>query len=163
MKKLVFLAGPAGIGKSTQAKHYTETHPEESCHIVSADETRKRMYGSYLNFPPNKNMVLVYEEMWKEANGYLQNETGDVTVIFDTTMLINKWRNLFLDMVKGYDRAELYLLKLHDWSLCLKRNKMRPEVKWVPEEVILSMIANYEEPDEKTKNRFDLIETVYLD
>lgn len=163
MKKLVFLSGPAGIGKSTFAKQYVEGHPDERCYIISADETRKGMYGSYQAFPPGKNMMPVYEEMLRQANKHLSEEPGNVTILFDTTMLINKWRNLFLDKSVPTDRKELYLLKLHDWSLCLKRNKLRPEEKWVPEEVILSMINNYEEPDAETKNRFDHIETVYLD
>ncbi len=163
MRKLVLVCGPAGIGKSTFSKGYIESHPEENVEILAADDVRKDMYGSYQAFPPNKNMMIVYDKMIEIAHAEFE-EHENLTMIFDTTMLYDERRMYFQRNLKDVvDSFEMYLLKLHDYSICLERNKKRPEEKWVPEEVIISMINGYTDPTEEVKSHFDVVKTVYVD
>jgi uridine kinase len=55
MKKLILVAGPAGIGKSRYCRKLRQTHPQENVHILSSDEIRKAMTHSYRLFPLDKN------------------------------------------------------------------------------------------------------------
>jgi tRNA uridine 5-carbamoylmethylation protein Kti12 len=148
MKKLLFISGPAGIGKSTYCRNYINEHPEEKCKIISSDEIRRGLTGSYKEFLPGKDNAA---------------KEDDVTVMLDTTMLFDERRVYFLDNISGYDYKELDLLKLHDYSICLKRNHERIQEKWVPEEVIQSMIDGYEDPSKEVSARFDQVKTIYLD
>jgi predicted ABC-type ATPase len=50
MKKLILVAGPAGIGKSRYCRTYAQTHPQENVQILSSDEIRKAMTHSYRLF-----------------------------------------------------------------------------------------------------------------
>ena len=68
MKKLILVCGPAAIGKSTWSNGYRNSHPDEKVVIISADDLRCELYGSYRNFPPNNNMMLVYNEMINRAS-----------------------------------------------------------------------------------------------
>lgn len=162
MKKLLLISGPAGIGKSTYCRNYINEHPEEKCKIISSDEIRRGLTGSYKEFLPGKDMNPIYKMMVDTANDYAAKE-DDVTVMLDTTMLFDERRVYFLDNISGYDYKELDLLKLHDYSICLKRNHERIQEKWVPEEVIQSMIDGYEDPSKEVSARFDQVKTIYLD
>lgn len=162
MKKLVLVAGPAGIGKSTFARNYVHSHPQENCFVISADEVRKSMCGSYKDFPPNHDMHPVYDEMVRLGKKYIE-ENESLTLIIDTTMLYNRLRLFWIDSLPGFDIRELYLIKVHDYELCLKRNKLRDEEKWVPEEVIASMASHYEDPNDEVKSKVDHIVVVYND
>ncbi len=162
MKKLILVSGPAGIGKSTYCKKYAASHPDEKVVIIAADDTRKEMYGGYDKFPPDGNMMHVYERMIvKAANQAKENQ--DVTVIFDTTMLYDERRLFFVRNLPEFEHKELILLKLHDYSLCLKRNHERPKDKWVPDNIIMDMANHYEDPSENTKKHFVNVEEIYVD
>lgn len=158
----MLICGPAGIGKSTFAKKYVEEHGDENCLIIAADEVRKEMCGSYKDFPPGKNMMPVYDKMIELAkSAYYGNKS--ITIIFDTTMLYDERRLYFIDNLPHFDEIDLYLLKMHDYSGCLFRNKQRDEEKWVPDEVISSMAQNYEDPGEEVHEKVSKIITVYKD
>jgi predicted kinase len=162
MKKLIFVCGPAGIGKSTFCQQYLKKHPNENVKIVSSDEERKRITGSYLLFPPNKDMRPVYREMVKTAASIFETNQ-DVTIMLDSTMLNDERRKFFLENLPLFDEYVLYLLKLRDWNICLIRNKMRQKEKWVPSYVIENMIKNYKDPKPELVAKFKTVETVYLD
>lgn len=162
MKKLILVSGPAAIGKSTWSKAYMVSHPDEKVEIIAADEVRKDMYGSYRCFPPNGNMMIIYEKMIEIASDYAKNNES-VTVIFDTTMLYDERRLFFRRHLSMFDDYSLVCLKLHDYSLCLKRNKMRPEEKWVPENIIADMAKHYADPSDETKAHFDHFYEIYVD
>jgi predicted kinase len=87
----------------------------------------------------------------------------DVTVLLDTTMLQNDRRLYFLDRLTEFDDIELDLLKVHDYRLCLQRNKRRNPEKWVPEEVVEDMIKSYEEPSDEVRRRCKRVADVYVD
>lgn len=166
MKKLILVAGPAGIGKSSYCETYRQNHPEENVQIISSDEIRKRLTGSYRIFPTDKNgrrdMSPVYEMMVEEAET-LSEKNPNVTVMLDTTMLEDDRRLYFLNRLPLFEERDLKLMKLHDYTLCLKRNKQRNPEKWVPDEVIIDMTKNYFDPSEEVMKRLTNVEDVYLD
>ena len=162
MKKLILVCGPAAIGKSTWSHGYMVSHPDEKVEIITADEVRKEMYGSYRSFPPNNNMLLVYDEMIDRARR-LCEENESVTVLFDTTMLYDERRLYFKRHLPCFDHFTLILLKLHDYELCIKRNKMREEDKWVPEDVIRDMAKCYLDPSPDCIAHFDEYKEIYVD
>lgn len=162
VKKLLLICGPAGIGKSTFARKYVEEHPLENCLIIAADEVRKEMCGSYKDFPPGKNMMPIYDKMIELAKKAYE-ESPSLTLIFDTTMLYDERRLYFIDNLPHFDEIDLYLLKMHDYSGCLTRNKQRIEEKQVPDEVIESMAQNYEDPGEEVHDKVTRIITLYRD
>ena len=162
MKKLILVCGPAAIGKSTWSHKYQEEHPDEKVVIIAADDVRRDMYGSYRAFPPNRNMMLVYNEMIDRASK-LADENESVTVLFDTTMLYDERRVYFRRHLPMFDYYSLILLKLHDYEKCIARNKMREEDKWVPEEVIRDMAANYLDPAPDCVAQFNEYKEIYVD
>lgn len=153
------LTGIPGSGKSTWAKNYAKSHP--NTFIVDTDEVRKSVTGSYQIFPPDRHVL--YDKMIAEANEYFSKASGDCTVIEDSTFTDNYRRQYYMERIKGYDKAYLFMMKLHDYSICYKRNKMRPEPKWVPEDAITNFINNYEDPTPEVSSFFDEIKVIYLD
>lgn len=162
MRKLLFICGPAGIGKSTFSKYYAKGHPKEHIEVVSSDEIRKSHYGSYANFPGKEAMGNIYTEMCEKA-AELFEQNQDITIILDTTMLNDQRRLFFLDRLPVFDESICYLLKLHDYSMVYERNKTRPKEKWVPEETIKGMIDSYQDPAPEVAARFSKVVTVYVD
>jgi predicted kinase len=162
VRKIIFVCGPAGIGKSTYCQGYIAAHPSEDVHIIASDEIRKSMTGSYLKFPPNHNMALVYGAMCDVANA-LYAKGNDVTIMLDTTMLTDERRRFFLDHLAPFEEKDLVLLKLHDYQIIYERNKKRIPEKWVPEDVIGDMIASYQDPSPDFAKNFTHVSTVYLD
>jgi len=163
MKKLILVAGPAGIGKSTYCRDYVSKHNEEDVHIVSSDETRRAMCGGYDKFPPHHDMSPIYQAMVKEAKSIAQGKE-DVTVMIDMTLLYNERRMFFYhNLAESFDSFQLIMLKVHDYRLCLERNHKRIQEKWVPAETVLDMASHYEEPDEEVKSHFSPISEVYVD
>ena len=162
MKKLILVCGPAAIGKSTFCNNYAKEHPNENVRVISADEVRKEMCGSYKNFPPNKNMKPIYEKIVEIAKD-LYNTMENVTVMLDTTMLYDGLRLYFIEQLPMFKDRHLYLLKLHDYSQCLIRNKKRIEEKWVPEEIIISMCESYADPKPEVIKQFVTYKEFYVD
>lgn len=107
-------------------------------------------------------MAPVYGGM-VEAAHTLAKENTNLTVLLDTTMLYDERRLFFVDHLPEYEEVDLYLLKLHDYSLCFTRNKERIPEKWVPEEVISDMIKKYNDPAPEVAKRFHEVQTIYLD
>jgi hypothetical protein len=66
-------------------------------------------------------------------------------------------RTYYLDRLKGYDKIILHMIKMHDYSICFKQNKMRIKDKWVPEEVMQKQLASYVDPSPEVAKRFDEI------
>ena len=162
MRKLILVCGPAAIGKSTWSKNYITAHPEETVFILAADEVRKEMFGGYDKFPPNKNMMVVYEEMVEIAHR-LAKENENLTLIIDTTMLYDERRLYFKRHLPEFDTMVLALLKLHDYTKCLERNRLRPQEKCVPEEVIVNMWNHYMDPSPSTAEHFSEVLDIYVD
>lgn len=161
MKTLIMLCGVPGTGKSTWAKEYAAAHPNTL--IVDTDEVRKSFTGSYQVFPPDRHIL--YDEMIKRANDWFLKmaKEKDATVIEDSTFTDNYRRIYYMDRINGYDRAKLLMIRMHDYSICYQRNKMRPEEKWVPEQAIADFIAHYEAPSPEVLGKFNEVEVQYWD
>ncbi|MBP5216994.1 MAG: ATP-binding protein [Bacilli bacterium] len=162
MKKLVLICGPAGIGKSTFCKKYMAAHPDETCFVVAADEVRKDMCGDYDKFPPNHNMMLVYNRM-VELMKQAAEENEHLTMLVDTTMLFDERRMFFVNSLPEYEWKELILLKLHDYEIAVQRNGRRIGSKKVPEDVVRDMCKHYDDPSPETLSHFQKFEEVFLD
>ena len=162
MKKVIFVCGPAGIGKSMFCQRYVREHLQENVKIVSSDETRKAIFGGYDVFPGREKMTTVYDSMVKQVKDFFL-QSDDLTIVLDTTLLYDGRRLYFLDSMPHFDRYEMYLLKLHDYSILFQRNKNRIKEKWVPDEVIASMVQSYKDPSPEVAARFNSIVTLYLD
>jgi len=162
MQKLILVCGPAAIGKSTYCAGYAKSHPDENVFVIAADEVRRELFGTYRQFPPGRDMSIIYEEMIRRAKR-LCKETENLTVMLDTTLLYDDRREYFVQELPEFDCFVLTLLKMHDYTQCLIRNKQRTEDKWVPEDVILDMAKHYNDPSEHTKAMFNSVEEVYVD
>jgi len=153
MKTLILMAGIPGSGKSTWCRKYQASHP--ATHIVDTDETRKRLTGSYLIFP--ERMETIFDAMIEETNAIFAEAAGDCTVIEDSIFLDDYRRKYYMDRIKGYDRSVLFMIKMHDYSVCYRQNRMRPKEKWVPDDVIARMIASYRDPSPEVALLFDAV------
>lgn len=155
MKKLILLSGLPGSGKS----FYISAHLE-GAEIISSDEIRIKITGTYKKMAPD--MSVVYNKMIEEANNLFATR-DDVTVALDSTFLDDARRNYFLDRISGQDETHLIMLRAHDLTTVLQRNKMRKADKHVPEEVIFEMAKRYCEPSEEYKNRYTSIKVRWID
>ncbi len=154
MRKLILLAGLPGTGKS----YYAQSIKDENCHIISSDETRFAITHDYRVILEDMNIV--YDKMIETANALLNNNEN-ITVVLDSTFLDDKRRNYFLDKIKGADYIQLVMLKANIDTI-LARNHKRTEEKWVPEDVILSMMERYKDPSPDNVYRYNFIKVVYV-
>ncbi len=159
MKTLIMTCGVPGSGKSTWNEAYAKTH--KNVRIVDTDQVRFSVMGDYQSFP--KDRRILYDKMIALGNEWFIENEGECTVIEDSTFTDNYRRYYYMSRLKGYDKAILILFKMHDYSLCFKRNKMRRKEKWVPEAAIQNFIDHYEEPTEEVAKFFSIIKTIYLD
>ena len=155
MKKLIALSAIAGAGKSTFAKHYKMNHKDENVFIVSSDEIRKELTGVYSNLNYEKE---VWEIYFRKIN-ILRDSNEEVTVIADSTNILNKFRKM-LGEIEGFDKKELVIIT-KELPLILKRNRERDRAKYVPESAIKRMWEMWEDVDKETTKLFD--EVVHID
>ena len=154
MRKLILLAGLPGTGKS----YYAQSIKDENCHIISSDETRFAITHDYRVIIEDMNIV--YDKMIDNANELLSTN-DNITIVLDSTFLDDKRRNYFLDKIRGADYIQLVMLKANIDTI-LTRNHKRQEEKWVPEDVILSMMERYKDPSPDNIYRYNFIKVVYV-
>lgn len=148
MKTFILLSAVAGSGKSTWAEQYRLTH--KNVFIVSSDQLRKELGGAYKNLEHEA-------EVWKRFSEDIEkfrDAQDDVTVIADSTNIINKYRIFYGKSVTGFDKKILVVIK-KNLKQTLETNKLRNENRIIPDNVIKSMYENWEEPDEETLSYFD--------
>ena len=150
MKTFILLSAIPGSGKSTWAEQYRLSH--ENVHVVSSDEIRKELGGAYQNFDHES-------EVWDRFETdilKLGNENEDVTVIADSTNIVNKFRIKYAKEIVGFDKKILVIIK-KDLDTLLKQNKIRNEGRIVPDDAILRMWNSWEEPNDEVKSLYDEI------
>lgn len=155
MRRLVLLSGLPGSGKSTYVR---AAFP--SAVVISSDEIRKTMTGSYAILAPD--MQDVYRAMIKKANEVFRQEK-DVNVVLDSTFLDEKRRTFFLSQIEGAEEVFLVALLYHSIDTVLARNMSRDPEKRVPESVIREMALRFRLPEGEEKRRYTDVQTVYID
>lgn len=154
MKTFILLSAVPGAGKSTWAEQYRLTH--KHVYVVSSDECRKEVTGEYQNFTKEPE---VWDLFFKKILEY-RDKHDDVTVIADSTNIQNKYRMIYGERVVGFDRKELIVLK-KSLDVILRQNKERNENKIVPEDILISMWNQYEEPSDEVIDLFDEYVVIY--
>lgn len=148
MKIFILLSAVAGSGKSTWAEQYRLTH--KNVYIVSSDNLRKEITGEYKNLTHDK-------EMWERFSSDIEKYrdiSDDVTVIADSTNILNKYRIFYGKSVTGFDKKILVVIKKNKDKL-FETNKLRNEAKILPDFVIENMFDAWEEPSEECLSYFD--------
>lgn len=148
MKTFILLSAIAGSGKSTWAEEYRLTH--KNVFVVSSDAIRKELTGEFKNLTHEK-------EVWKKFSEYInkyRDQENDVTVIADSTNILNKFRIFYGQNVTGFDKKILVVIK-KNIEQTLKTNQLRSESRIIPENVIENMFESWEEPDEECLSYFD--------
>ena len=133
MKTFILLSAIPGSGKSTWAEQYRLTH--KNVFVVSSDALRKEITGEFKNLNHDK-------EMWDRFNKDIlkyKDLYDDVTVIADSTNILNKYRIFYGKLAEGFDKKvlvvikkrieqtkiELYLMKLLNECMIRGKNLMK--------------------------------------
>ena len=132
MNTLYMMIGLPASGKSTCAKEISQ---KTGAKIVSSDEIRKELWGSYDDREHNSETFSVVEEKILEG---LEKED----VIYDATNLNYKRRMNFLQRLKGIEKVAV--LMLTPYEECSKRNNLRQ--RKVPDEAMERMYFNIDIP-----------------
>lgn len=148
MKTFILLSAIAGSGKSTWAEQYRLTH--KNVYIVSSDQLRKEIAGAYKNLEHD-------QEVWKRFSEDIEKYRDlkdDVTVIADSTNILNKFRIFYGKSVTGFDKKILVVIK-KKLDTALKTNHLRNKNRVLPDEVVEKMFDAWEEPNEEALSYFD--------
>lgn len=148
MKTFILLSAIPGSGKSTWAEQYRLTH--ENVFVVSSDAIRKELTGEFKNLTHEK-------EVWEKFSEYInkyRDQENDVTVIADSTNILNKFRIFYGQNVVGFDKKILVVIK-KNIDQTLKTNHLRSESRIIPDNVIENMFEAWEEPDDNCLSYFD--------
>ena len=148
MKTFILLSAIAGSGKSTWAEQYRLTH--KNVFIVSSDGLRKELGGAYQNF---EHEAEVWQRFYSDIEKY-RDSMDDVTVIADSTNIINKFRILYGKNLTGFDKKILVVIK-KDKDEILKANRLRNENRIVPDYAIERMCDMWEDPSEEALSYYD--------
>lgn len=150
MKTFILLCAIPGSGKSTWAEQYRLTH--KNVFVVSSDQLRMELGGAYQNFDHEKEVwerfhddILKYRDMYE-----------DVTVIADSTNIVNKFRKYYAEEAVGFDKKVLVLIK-KDLKTLLKTNRQRNEGRILPDDAMERLYNNWEEPTDEVISMYDEI------
>lgn len=150
MKKLILLSALPGAGKSTWANTYMKQNPNERVYIVSSDEIRKELGGSYQYF---KEEQRVWQLFLDRTNEYA-SKYDDVTVIMDSTNLTNNYRKMYFEKTPLFDKHVLLFIDC-PYELALKRNLQRKEEKIVPEFAMEKLYKELEPVSKEASSLYD--------
>lgn len=148
MKTFILLSAVAGSGKSTWAEQYRLTH--KNVFVVSSDGLRKELGGAYQNF---EHEAEVWKRFYSDIEKY-RDAHDDVTVIADSTNILNKFRILYGKNLTGFDKKILVVIKKTKEEI-LRTNRLRNENRIVPDYAIENMVNIWEEPDEECLSCYD--------
>lgn len=151
-QRLIVLSGIPGSGKSKYAESLLIEYGDKVV-IVSSDEIRKELTGKYASFGKESAVWKTLENRVDEAS-----ERSKAIVVIDATSLKNKKRYYYAKKFRNkFKSVELVVFRIPFFE-CLKRNKMRPEEKRVPEDVIHNMFLSQDPIETDTVfNYFDKV------
>ena len=149
MKTLIICTAIPASGKSTWSRLYKQEH--ENVFIVSSDAIRFELTGCYTDRSKQKE---VWEVFSKRIHEYGQVE--DCTVILDALNDRNFLREKYVKENPEFDK---YVLVTFPGAVerSIKYNSARVDDTKVPEDVMLTLIENFEQPTEEIKQLFDEI------
>lgn len=157
MKKIIILSAAPGCGKSTWAKKYAIEHPQENVKVISSDEIRKEICGTYLDFTRQDEVWVLFEKRIVEY----AKDAENVTVILDALNDLDVLRSKYAIIAKHhYDRLVLVVL-VKTFEEIKKHNHEREKEKWVPDDVLLALYQKYQLPCPAVISLFD--EYIYID
>lgn len=150
MKKIIVLSALPGSGKSTWANAYIEANKDENIFIISSDEIRKELGGSYKYF---KEEARVWELFLSRAIEYGDNYEN-VTVILDSTNLTNNYRKLYFEKTPNFEKHVLVFFNIPYERACAQ-NFSRDEEKIVPEYAMEKLLKELEPVSQEVINLYD--------
>ena len=127
---------------------YQASHPNTI--ILSSDEVRKEVTGTYLDFTQQKKVWEVYESRIVEYG----NKSGDFTLILDALNDLNVLRQKYAIMGAGFDKKVLVVIR-KSFEMTAKKNKEREKDKWVPDDVLKALYEKFELPNQETIDMYD--------
>ncbi len=148
MRTLILLTAAPGAGKSTWAARYADNN--EHVRIVSSDEVRREITGSYQDF---SKQTQVWETFRQRIHEYGKADE-DAIVICDG---VNDTNAIRLSYAKDTPEFDYHILVYFVKSLEVLQfqNKQRPLDKWVPAEVVETFFKRLEEPNAEVKAAYD--------
>lgn len=148
MRVCYILTSVPGSGKSTWALNFKATHL--NTFIISSDEIRKELGGSYQYFKEEERMWKIF---FARANKYAR-EHKDCHVILDSTCINDYYRELYRKKCVGFDKYILVYFNV-PFPTCRKRNKNRMVEKQVPDFAFNDLIKRFRKPSDEIKAMFD--------
>jgi predicted kinase len=154
MKQLIVMSAVPGAGKSTWAKRYRNEHPHTI--IISSDEIRYELTGSYQDFSKQKEVWELFE---KRLIAYGKHQE-DITVILDAVIDLNVLREKYAKLGSNYDKKTLVVI-YKPFDIVQTTNKERAKDKWVPDDVLNMLYHKFEMPTKEVIDLYD--EYIYID
>jgi tRNA uridine 5-carbamoylmethylation protein Kti12 len=148
LRTFILLSAIPGAGKSTFAANYARTH--NNVYIVSSDEVRKEITGSYQNF---EQEPLVWETFRCRIHE-LASLAEDATVIADGVNDSNALRISYAKEASEFGKKILVYIE-RPIDIVLQQNTQRLSEKRVPNEIILLFAKKIEPPSKECLNYFD--------
>lgn len=148
MPTMTMLIGLPCSGKSSYAGKLAGSHGTV---VLSSDELRKELYGSYKDQDHNNEVFL---ELHKRARAFLKI---GVNVVYDACNISYKRRMEFLKSLNKIPCEKIAVMMATPYEVCIERNKYRD--RKVPEEVIKRMYMNFWVPGKY--EGFDEVEIEY--
>ncbi|MBK1811647.1 ATP-binding protein [Clostridium sp. YIM B02505] len=146
-KRLYILIGIPGCGKSYYADHNLK---DNSTVIISTDEIRKSLFGSY-SFCLNTNNLVI-----KTAKENIKTELLNNNVIFDATNTNKKYRKSIINIGLKCNAIIIGIVFNTPLHICLERNERRCSERKVPKNIIMKM-SSFDSNIDKFEEGFDSI------
>jgi len=148
LRTFILLSAIPGAGKSTFASNYARTHT--NVYIVSSDEVRKEVAGSYQNFTQEP---LVWETFRRRIHE-LALRSSEAIVIADGVNDSNAIRIHYAKEASEFEKKILVYIE-RPIDIVLQQNTQRRSEKWVPNDIILLYAKKIEQPSKECLKYYD--------
>lgn len=148
MRTFILLSAIPGAGKSTFASNYARTHT--NVYIVSSDEVRKEITGSYQNF---EQEPLVWETFRCRIHE-LALQSNDLTIIADGVNDSNAIRISYAKEASEFEKKILVYIE-RPIDIVIQQNERRISEKRVPIHIIKLFAAKIELPSKECLKYYD--------